>query len=264
MTYWRYWQLSGAPFDGSGFFRGATMDEALARIEFLVSNRRAMGAVCGANGVGKSAVLQHFADNPPVGSDIPSLELIRTSVMGMSGGELLGQVARKLSGGRLISDAPTAWKLLCDCLRASSRERTQVVLLVDDAESANTAVETELSRLLTMNFPLTIILAVNSQLISAVSRSIMERCELQIELPVWDLTQTAEFLAWMSIRRGRMTPIFTDAAVERIHELSRGLARRVVQLADLALVAGAVAQADCVDVDCIEQVVWELPKSSAA
>jgi type II secretory pathway predicted ATPase ExeA len=92
----------------------------------------------------------------------------------------------------------------------------------------------------------------------------VDRCELQIDLPAWDIQQTAEFLAWMSIHRGRQTPIFTDEAVERIQELSQGIARRTLHLADLALVAGAVAQADCVDVDCIEQVAWELPRMTAA
>jgi type II secretory pathway predicted ATPase ExeA len=264
VTYWRYWQLSGPPFSGSELFRGASVEEALARIEFLVANRRAVGAVYGASGVGKSALLQFCAANPPIGPDIPSLEMFRTSLLGMSAGELLCELAVSLSGQRRIADAPTAWKSICDYFRASRREGTQVVMLIDDTESATTAVETDLTRLLAMNFPLTVIFAVDSPLASAVSRSIVDRCELQIDLPAWDIQQTAEFLAWMSIHRGRQTPIFTDEAVERIQELSQGIARRTLHLADLALVAGAVAQADCVDVDCIEQVAWELPRMTAA
>ena len=263
VTYWRYWQLSGAPFSGS-FFRGSTIDEALARIEFLVSNRRALGSLIGASGVGKSRLLQYCAANPPIGAEIPSLQMFRTSLLGMPPGELLSDLAGRLAGQRRVQDATAAWSLICDYFQAARREGTQTVLLVDDSESATAAAEADLTRLLSMTFPLTVIIAVETRLASAVSRAIVDRCELQIDLPAWDIMQSAEFLAWMSISLGRTTPVFTDLAVERIQELSQGVARRIVQLTDLALVAGAVAQADCIDADCIEQVANELPKSTAA
>ena len=279
MTYWRYWQLNAPPFSGSSFFRGSTIDEALARIEFLVGNRRSLGGLVGAAGVGKSRLLRYCAANPPVGADIPGVQMLRASLLGLAPGELLVDVASRLSGRRFSNqglatqglagqgrthDAQLAWTLICDYFQAAQREGTQTVLLVDDSEGATAAAEADLSRLLAMEFPLTIIFAVEAQLASAVSRSIVERCELQIELPAWDIMQSAEFLAWMSLSLGRSTPVFTDAAVERIQDMSRGIARRIVQLTDLALVAGAVSQADCIDADCIEQVAIELPKSTAA
>lgn len=264
MSYWRYWQLNSAPFTGSNLFRGANVEEALARIEFLVSNRRSVGSLTGVSGVGKSAVLQHCVANPPIGNDIPNLEMFRASLLGMTTGELLVSLATRLSGQRRITDSLVAWKSICDYFQAARREGTQTVLLIDDTESATAAVEMDLTRLLAMRFPLTVVFAVETQMASAVSRSIMDRCELQIELTPWDLAQTGEFLAWVSFSLGRSAPIFTDSAVERIQELSQGIARRIVQLADLSLVAGAVAQADCVDAECVEQISWELPKTTAA
>ena len=86
MSYWRYWQLNSAPFTGTNLFRGASVEEALARIEFLVSNRRAVGSLTGVSGVGKSAVLQSCVTNPPIGNDIPNLEMIRTSLLVMTSG----------------------------------------------------------------------------------------------------------------------------------------------------------------------------------
>jgi type II secretory pathway predicted ATPase ExeA len=118
--------------------------------------------------------------------------------------------------------------------------------------------------MVSMTFPITIIFAAESQALSAVSRELIDRVELQIELPGWDISQTTEFLSWSCTRLGREEPIFTDTAAERIQQLSQGIARRIVQLTDLALVAGAVAQADCIDVECVDQVAWELPKSHAA
>ncbi len=270
MTYWRYWKLSGPPFSNSTFFRGATIEEALARIEFLVSNRREAGALLGVSGVGKSSLLHYCATNPPIGSDVPALQMFRVSLLGMSAGELLCNLAVRLVGHSRTQDAHrtpaavSAWKTICDYFQAARREGTQAVLLVDDAESATAAAEGDLARLMSMSFPMTVVLAIETQMTSAVSRSILERCELQIELPTWDIMQSAEFLAWMSISLGRNTPVFTDEAVERIQELSHGIARRIVQITDLALVAGAISQADCIGVECIDQVALELPRSQAA
>ena len=92
----------------------------------------------------------------------------------------------------------------------------------------------------------------------------MSRAELQIDLPCWEISQTSEFLGWSLTRVGRKEPVFTDQAVELIQQFSGGIARKIVQIADLSLVAGAVSQSNCVDFDCVEQVAQELPKAAAA
>ncbi|HUG70469.1 MAG TPA: AAA family ATPase [Pirellulaceae bacterium] len=267
MTYWRYWRLNAAPFANDAaqpLFRGATVEEALARIEFLISNRRRVGSLLGVSGVGKSSLLRYVAQNPPQTEEVPSLQVFRTSMLGLSSGELLVDLATRLSGNRRAVDSPSAWKSLCDYFQAASRQSLQTVLLIDDTESSTTAAEADLSRLMAMAFSLTIVFSVETQLASAVSRCLFDRTELQIELPGWEISQTTEFLAWTAHRLGRKEPIFTDTAVQRIQALSEGIPRRIVQLADLALVAGAVGKADCVDAECVQQVAFELPRTSTA
>jgi type II secretory pathway predicted ATPase ExeA len=138
------------------------------------------------------------------------------------------------------------------------------VLLIDDTESCNAAAEADLCRLLSMNFPLTVIFSVETQLASAVSRSLIDRVELQVELPPWDYSQTTDYLMWVGRHLGRSEPIFSESAVQRIYQLSGGIVRRISQLSDLALVAAAVSQSNYVDAGCIDQVAWELPKSFSA
>lgn len=267
MSYWRYWKLSTSPFNVDAtqpLFRGETVEEALARIEFLVNNRRSVGALSGPSGVGKSALLQYCANNPPVSQEVPNLSTVRASMIGLREGELLSDLATKLCGVRCDCDSRVAWKSLRDYFQASAREGVQTVLLIDDTESATAAGEADLIRLLSMTFPLTIIFAVEGHLISAVSRTLIERCELQIDLAGWEISQTAEFLAWAIIRAGGSDPIFTDDAVVKIQQLSQGIARRTIQIADLSLVAAAVQRASVVDASCVEQVALELPYSKAA
>ena len=267
MTYWRYWKLNASPFTSERpqpLFRGATVEEALARIEFLISNRRQVASLLGVSGVGKSTLLQYCASNPPISREVPCLQVVRTSIFGLREGDLLSELGIRLCGTRGSNDQRVAWQTLRDYFRAASSECMHTALLIDDTESASAAGEADLIRLLSVPFPLTVIFAVETPMASAVSRSLFDRCELQIELPGWDYSQTAEFLGWTTQRLGRQEPIFTDTAVSRIQELSQGIARRVIQIADLALVAGAVQQAQYVDHDCIEQVAFELPRTAAA
>ncbi len=267
VTYWRYWKLNASPFTSDPsqpLFRGATVEEALARIEFLISNRRQVASLLGVAGVGKSALLHYCASNPPISREVPCLQVIRTSIFGLREGDLLNELAMRLCGTRCGTDQRVAWQKLRDYFRAASSEGVQTALLIDDTESASAAGEADLIRLLSVPFPLTVVFAVETPMASAVSRSLFDRCELQIELPGWDYSQTAEFLGWTTQRLGREEPIFTDTAVSRIQELSQGIARRVIQIADLSLVAGAVQQAQYIDHECIEQVAFELPRTAAA
>ncbi len=245
-------------------YRGATVEEALARIEFLISNRRQVASLLGISGVGKTTLLQYCANNPPISREVPSLQVVRMSILGLREGELLCELATRVCGVRCGEDHRTAWQSLRDYFRAATSERVQTALLIDDTESASAAGEADLIRLLSVPFPLTVVFAVETPMASAVSRSLFDRCELQIELPGWDYSQTADFLGWTTQRLGRQEPIFTDTAVARIQELSQGVVRRVIQIADLALVAGAVQQSQYIDHDCVEQVAFELPKSNAA
>ncbi len=265
MTYWRYWKLSGPPFANdfrAGYYRNATTEEALARFEFLVENKRPLGVLVGASGVGKTSFLRHIAGSCPRYAGIPNVNVVYVSMLGLAAGELFGEAYRALCGGRLDTADHRTWRKLLDYFSAAQCEGTHTVALVDDVESSSSAAEEDLNRLVATSSPLTVVMAVESQLGTTVSRNLWERSDLQIELPTWGAEQVAEFLTWNCNRLGRSVSPFTPTAVARIQELSHGIARRVVQLADLALVAGAVAHRESVDVECVEQVSAELPRSA--
>ncbi|MEM8734364.1 MAG: AAA family ATPase [Planctomycetota bacterium] len=274
MTYWRYWELSSAPFTGDSkqpLFRGATVEEALARVDFLVGNRRSLGLLSGPGGCGKSSVLRYLAATPPVSAEVPSVSCLRLSMLGLRSGELTSHLTRALlsqtnTGCGCDQDRQglLEWQSLSDYFNAAAREGVQTLLLLDDAEAATAAAETDLCRLLAATFPLTVILSTASESAVTLQRSLVERVELQIDLPEWELSQTAAFIAWSLARVEGKREVFSDEAVDHIQQISSGIPRRIVQIADLALVAGAVAQADQITAETVQQVVLELPKSFAA
>ena len=61
----KYWGLRESPFrealDWRRFYPSPMHEEALARLEFLVTDRRRLGLLLGAPGCGKSLVLEVFA-----------------------------------------------------------------------------------------------------------------------------------------------------------------------------------------------------------
>ncbi len=79
-----------------------------------------------------------------------------------------------------------------------------------------------------------------------------------MDLEGWDLDDTAAFIKMSLSAAGRSTPIFSEAAVRRMQELTGGVPRRVKQLADLALLGGAGANLAQVEPDLVESVFQEL------
>ena len=74
----------------------------------------------------------------------------------------------------------------------------------------------------------------------------------------WQANETADYLRRSLAEAGRQSPVFDEPAVAKLHELSHGIPRRVSQLADLALVAGAGRQLQQIDADVVESVYQEL------
>lgn len=263
MTYWQYWNLDAVPFTSGRqhFFHGQSIEEALARIEFICGERRNLATLLGPAGVGKTTLLNFLVNTPPRQAEKPLPKVCAVSLLGLSVGELPLLLARQLCG-RQVHQAAEAWKSLADFFSTSARHETQILLLIDDVESCGAEAETDLIRLVRAadDAHVSIILSIETHLASTVSRWLLERSYLQIELPLWDLDQTHDFLTASLERCGRTQPLFSDSAVVRLHELSRGTARRLVQLADLALIAGAVMQSARVDDNVIAQVAQELPR----
>ena len=89
-------------------------------------------------------------------------------------------------------------------------------------------------------------------------RQLLELAELRIDVVPWEQSDTEDFLNSSLVHAGRQSPTFADPAVALIHQLSGGIPRRITQLADLALLAGAGAELQQIDAETVESVYHEL------
>ena len=264
MSYLSYWNLNAAPFVGSRqlFFRGQSVEEALARIEFVCNQRRGLATLFGHSGIGKSTLLNALAQSPPRQTDLPVPQVCIASMLGLSAGDLAIELAKQACGQRPGTIAQ-AWHMLTDCFSTRTRIDAHTLLLIDDVENCGAEAESDLIRLVrsTEGKNISTVLAIDTQLVSTISRWLLDRSYLHVELTPWDVQQAREYIRFALGRCGASTTIFTDSAVMRLTEMSKGIPRRMAQLADLALIAGAVGQLSRIDDPILDQIAQEIPRS---
>ncbi len=261
--YQRHWGLTASPFRGqldpSAFYESPTHEEALARLEFLVDERRRLGLLMGPAGSGKSLILEVFAAQMRE----KGRAVVASGLTGIDADELPGLLATGLGTNvpRRLS-AAVAWRLLADRIAAYRYQQVPTVILLDDADSASPAVLTQITRLAksdpTPDSRLTMVLAGEPAGVGRLPRALLELAELRIDLEPWEPADTAQFIDRAIRNAGRSDPVFGESAVTRLHELAEGIPRRVSQLADLALLAGAGRQLASIDAETVDSVCREL------
>jgi general secretion pathway protein A len=142
-------------------------------------------------------------------------------------------------------------------------QQLDAVVLLDDADQADRQVLQHVTRLARFNpspeTRLTLVLAGrNNEGMSKLGERLLDLAELRIDVEPWEPADTGDFLNALLAQAGRQSPVFDGPAVARLHELSHGIPRRVSQLADLALLAGAGQQLQQIDAAVVEEVYQEL------
>jgi type II secretory pathway predicted ATPase ExeA len=259
----KHWGLRELPFgsgvDPKAFFPSPPHEEALARLQFLVEENRRVGMLMGPTGSGKSLLLavltQQLRRN---GYQVANLNLL-----GSEDREFLWTLSAALN----MNPPRTAhtfalWRGITDKIVENRYQQCGTVLLLDDADEASGDVLSHVVRVAqsdpSPSARLTVLLAASSERIECLGPRLLELAELRIDIEAWEEADTSAYVTSALIRAGRSTPAFDEAALARLHELSSGNPRRIGQLANLALLAGAGRQLERVDADTIDAVCHEL------
>jgi type II secretory pathway predicted ATPase ExeA len=266
--YQSYWGLGQAPFRGNldprFFHQGPTHEEALARLQFLVEEHRTLGLLLGEAGTGKSLILEIFARSlGRVGRQSAKLNLAGLDPYGF-----LWQLAGQLGIESAIPAGTFALtRAVTDHIAANRYQQRSTILLLDDADTARPEVSDQVVWLAQLDTSrdarLTIVLAAQPERLYKLDARLLELADLRIDLEGWDADDTATFVKQALAKAGRTTPIFSEAALVRLHELTAGIPRRVKQLADLALLAGAGGNLAQIEPATIDSVYQELGVVSA-
>jgi general secretion pathway protein A len=271
----KHWGLERWPFTSlpgaRQFYPTAGHNEALARIEYLVETRWRLGALLGDSGVGKSLVLRVAAAQ--LGRQGRAVVLV--DALGTSTREFLWQVACGLgTTPRDDADVPWLWRQIMDRLAENRARQVDTVLLIDDAGQAGPDLMTQFGRLARLgrspsSLPSsgsdrgqawTMVLAAEPAQAVRWAETLRDLVDLRIDVYPWTAEDTIGYVQTALVDAGRMEPLFEDAALTTLHELSGGVPRQVARLADYALLAGAAAGVEMIDAGIVEaaneEIAW--------
>lgn len=255
-----FWGFRHWPFErsasGNRPFVGAAHDEALARLLFLVEEKRRCGLLSGAAGTGKSCLLRQVqASAMRLGRFC-----VRVDVTGLDGNELAWRVADGCHADCDVADsAAKLWSSLQIQFTGLAVVRQPVVVLIDHFDLVEFSCSQSLRRLMQLadatGAELTVLIAASERFTAPL---LLDVVELHVELSAWSEDETARFI-WDSIRHaGSCEAIFTADAIQAIQTLTHGNPAKVVWLCDLALLAALSEDRRRVDSQIVEAAAMEL------
>jgi general secretion pathway protein A len=261
--YSSHWGLKASPFcrglDPHFFYTSPTHEEALARLHFLVENRRRLGWLVGPAGSGKSLLMTVFAGQ----FQRRGAAVSQMSLLGREPADMLWQMAADLGANPSPSSTLSVlWRTLEDRLMENRWQQLDTVFLLDEADGASDQVALTLLRLMQFDESsesrLTVVLAGRHERLTPLGKRLGELTELRIDLEPWEQPETENYLNHSLRQAGRSEPVFSESAMDRLHALTAGNPRQVSRLADLALVAGAGEDLIQIDAEVVDSVSCEL------
>jgi general secretion pathway protein A len=228
--------------------------EALARLDFLCESRSPFGLLLGPPGSGKSTVLAEFAERAARGGALVAIASAATN----DECAVLVPLAIGLQVS-LEGDSHLLWRRIVDRFEEIKLECLPVVVMLDDLDRASPGVLSLVERLLAAGgTSLTIVATARMESAGTIGSRLLDLAALRIDLAPWNEAETGDYLAKSLATAGRQQPAFNDAATQRLFALSGGAPRKVNQLAQLALLAGASQKLIQIDEATVEAVQEEL------
>lgn len=255
-----YWNLAESPFQNTPaprwYHESRSHEEALARLLFVIEQRRACGLLTGVSGTGKSLLLQALARQARrMQREVATLDMSESD-----SADLLWDLA----GSLRLAPAPRQserdlWRQVQDHLRASQFAHIPTVILADQAEHATPAGLATLRRLLQVgggNGSVTLIAA--SRTNSGGLSSLTELADLQVEIEPLTVEEVADYIGHRMLEAGAARTVFQSCAVDVLYESSHGVPREINRLCDLCLVAAAAHELPMIDGRIVTAIVHEL------
>lgn len=263
-----HWQLTAKPFepvdDDASFFQSETHRGALLKLKYAVEQRRSAAVLAGPSGTGKSLVASKLIED---GSDSLG-PVARVVFPQMSQRELLAYVASKLganNGSLEPMSTEASLQQLESLFKQNLANGKHALLAIDEAHLLDDTGLLETIRLL-LNLgpnhqpPMTVLLIGQMGLLSALRRtpSLEERVSVTSLLRAFSVDETSDYVQHRLMAAGATHTIFDDNAIQMMHALTGGIARRIDRLGDLALVVAFADGLKTIGAEHIESVSREL------
>jgi len=246
----RFYGLRENPFADSiqprFFYRTESHAEAFRNMMLAVDFEASLGLVTGPSGAGKTLVSQLLLNQLPAERFCVALILVTP---GLSRSGLLQEILSELSvalpvGNPRVQDL---LRLLSNQIMNLHEQGRRLVLLFDECHFLSAEclhVIRTISNIETVDRKLTTsILIGESRLLNRLTHpsfeSLRNRIYLRSELHCLTREESVQYLKFRLMTAGRFADLFTEGALNALHEATGGNCRRMNKLATLAIVTGA-------------------------
>jgi general secretion pathway protein A len=238
-----YWNLQNRPFEATWdtrfYYLSASHEEALNRLMFVADERSMeMGLLTGEIGCGKTLTRAVFVER----LDPSQFCVLVQENSSFNFTELLGSILRSLDPEGRSKSKAQSWERFQMALARLERERKHLVLIFDEAQEMTPGTLNELKLMSNLNGDgcnlLTILLLGQPELNRRVAAlpAINQRISVRYHLGPLSRDETDHYLRHRLKAAGHIHGgIFSDDAVDHIHEASQGVPRALNRLAKLSL-----------------------------
>lgn len=264
--YESHWNLSRKPFDTGCdpefYYPSENHQTTLLKLRYAIENRQGAAALIGEAGLGKTllvrALMEQLGDEFQPRTHLVYPRLSARELLGYVYAEVTGQSAIPASRNERISG-------LQEALAANTDGGRHAVWVIDEAHLLRSPSSYETIRLLT-NFQSTgqpdwtIVLCGQLPLVTELERhpGLDERLAVKCHLHRFSIDETIGYILHRMRIAGSESRVFSDTALEAVHEFSHGVPRRIHRLCDLALLLEFANGGDRVSRQTIETVAEEL------
>ncbi len=260
--YEKYWGLNELPFenvpDPRFMYHSAQHEEALMRLLYATKAQKGAAMLSGEIGCGKTTVSRAFvqelsSDEYEVGLIVnPTLEPL----------DFLKEILFQLGIEKMADTKPELLHILNDALLQNLVKKKKTIIIVDDAQAIEDDVTFEELRLL-LNFQLndqfllTLILIGQPELKNRVAKipQLDSRISIRYHLRPLDAKEVAQYILFRLKVAGMQKNFFTREAIDKIHEYTGGVPRRINNICDLSLLVGFSKKVELIDSKMIQQLI---------
>ena len=245
-------------------FLSQSVEEALARLQYVTEYHQPFAIMRGEIGTGKSRLLNYFSQE----QQRQGVSVATINVQGLSGTDLLWEICSALKWLAFPAEQAIMQRRLIDGLQANVYEQQPLLILLDQAQSATDSLWLTLAQILHHSSQAekhcSLILCGDHTLMQACPSHLVDQCVLNIDLLPWEVADIGRYIAQELTHFQQEELSFTSEACKKIGQLTGGRIRKINQLAQLAVLIAGGEGMTTLDNEVIQSIHEELTSSPVA
>lgn len=266
--YEEYFGFKEKPFnvapDPDYLYLSRKHQNAITSLDFGLVDDAGLILFTGDIGTGKTTLIHHILRK--IGVEFTVAVVFNTNV---DADQLLGIILQEFGLNADSDNKAAAIKTLSRFLIDLRSRNKRPLLIIDEAQSLSLDALEEIRLLSNLQDETTMLLQImlvgqpelKDRLKSPSMASLTQRIAVNYHLKPFELEETAQYIAHRLKTAGGRTDLFTDAAIDRVHRMTRGIPRSINILCHAALVYGFADDLTIIDVPVLEEIMSDTQDS---